>query len=134
MIPLGSGIFDFPALNRETFHGLPGLLADSLPDRYGNRLIDVWLERQGRAPGDFTPVERLCYMSTRAMGALELSPHSGRCRASPFRSRWQNSRNWLLKFYGIGPTGLCISKARRRKRRMPSSASAHRRAAIGPRR
>ena len=77
MMPLGSAIFDFPALNRETFHGLPGLLADSLPDRYGNRLIDVWLERQGRAPGDFTPVERLCYMSTRAMGALEFKPALG---------------------------------------------------------
>ncbi|HUI06636.1 MAG TPA: type II toxin-antitoxin system HipA family toxin [Verrucomicrobiae bacterium] len=77
MMPLGSGIFDFPALNRETFHGLPGLLADSLPDRYGNRLIDVWLERQGRAPGDFTPVERLCYMSTRGMGALEFKPALG---------------------------------------------------------
>jgi serine/threonine-protein kinase HipA len=77
MMPLGSGIFDFPALNRETFHGLPGLLADSLPDRYGNRLIDVWLERQGCAPGDFTPVERLCYMSTRAMGALEFKPALG---------------------------------------------------------
>lgn len=77
MMPIGAGIFDFPALNRETFHGLPGLLADSLPDRYGNRLIDVWLERQGRAPGDFTPVERLCYMSTRGMGALEFKPTLG---------------------------------------------------------
>ena len=76
-IPLRTGIFDFPALNRETFHGLPGLLADSLPDRYGNRLIDLWLARQGRAPGDFTPVERLCYMSTRGMGALEFKPALG---------------------------------------------------------
>jgi serine/threonine-protein kinase HipA len=76
-MPLGPGIFDFPTLNRETFHGLPGLLADSLPDRYGNRLIDVWLVRQGRAPGDFTPVERLCYMSTRGMGALEFKPALG---------------------------------------------------------
>jgi serine/threonine-protein kinase HipA len=77
MMPLRSGIFDFPTLKRETFHGLPGLLADSLPDRFGNRLIDVWLERQGRAPSDFTPVERLCYMSTRGMGALEFKPALG---------------------------------------------------------
>src|ERR1041385_7906499 len=77
MLPLGPGIFSFPTLNRETFHGLPGLLADSLPDRFGNRLIDLWLTRQGRAPGDFTPVERLCYMSTRGMGALEFKPALG---------------------------------------------------------
>ena len=77
MMPLRAGIFSFPALNRETFHGLPGLLADSLPDRYGNRLIDLWLARQGRAPGDFTPVERLCYMSSRGMGALEFKPALG---------------------------------------------------------
>ena len=77
MMPLRAGIFSFPALNRETFHGLPGLLADSLPDRFGNRLIDLWLTRQGRAPGDFTPVERLCYMGTRGMGALEFKPVIG---------------------------------------------------------
>lgn len=77
MLPLGPGIFSFPTLNRDTFHGLPGLLADSLPDRFGNRLIDLWLTRQGRAPGDFTPVERLCYMSTRGMGALEFKPALG---------------------------------------------------------
>ncbi len=77
MMPLGPGIFSFPTLNRETFHGLAGLLADSLPDRFGNRLIDLWLTRQGRAPGDFTPVERLCYMSTRGMGALEFKPALG---------------------------------------------------------
>jgi len=77
MMPLRTGIFLFPTLKRETFHGLPGLLADSLPDRFGNRLIDLWLTRQGRAPGDFTPVERLCYMGTRAMGALEFKPAIG---------------------------------------------------------
>jgi serine/threonine-protein kinase HipA len=77
MLPLRAGIFSFPSLNRDTFHGLPGLLADSLPDRYGNRLIDLWLARQGRAPGDFTPVERLCYMGTRGMGALEFKPAIG---------------------------------------------------------
>ena len=76
-MPLRTGIFSFASLNRGTFHGLPGLLADSLPDRYGNRLIDLWLARQGRAPGDFTPVERLCFMGTRGMGALEFKPALG---------------------------------------------------------
>lgn len=74
---LGAGIVSFPALNRDTFHGLPGLLADALPDRFGNRIIDAWLARQGRSPGDFTPVERLCYMGVRGMGALEFKPAIG---------------------------------------------------------
>ncbi|HEY4330597.1 MAG TPA: type II toxin-antitoxin system HipA family toxin [Phycisphaerae bacterium] len=75
---LGVGrIFNFPELNRQTFRGLPGLLADALPDRFGNALIDLWLARHGRAPGDFSPVERLCYMGTRAMGALEFHPVIG---------------------------------------------------------
>lgn len=70
-------IYSFPTLNRDTYRGLPGLLADALPDRYGNALIDLWLRRQGRAVGDFDPVERLCYMSTRGMGALEFRPSIG---------------------------------------------------------
>ena len=76
-LPLQPGVFSFPSLKRETFHGLPGLLADALPDRYGNRLIDLWLARQGRTGDDFTPVERLCYMGTRGMGALEFKPALG---------------------------------------------------------
>ncbi len=72
MMPLSDQIFSFPALARETFYGLPGLLADSLPDRFGNTLIDAWLARQGRNPGDFNSVERLCYTGIRGMGALEL--------------------------------------------------------------
>jgi serine/threonine-protein kinase HipA len=76
-MPRRSGIFSFPTLNRKTFNGLPGLLADCLPDRYGNALIDIWLSRQGRAKEDFTPVERLCYIGTRGMGALEFKPTIG---------------------------------------------------------
>ncbi|MDP2991127.1 MAG: type II toxin-antitoxin system HipA family toxin [Kiritimatiellota bacterium] len=76
-MPLRSGIFSFPLLKRETFHGLPGLLADALPDRFGNRIIDVWLSQQGRSAKDFTPLERLCYMGSRAMGALEFRPAIG---------------------------------------------------------
>ena len=76
-MPLAAGIYSFPALARETFHGLPGLLADSLPDRFGNALIDAWLTAQGRRPGDFSPVERLCYVGERGMGALEFVPATG---------------------------------------------------------
>lgn len=74
MMPLHRGVFSFPELNPKTFHGLPGLLADILPDRFGNRLIDLWLKTQGRSVENFTPVERLCYMGTRGMGALEFKP------------------------------------------------------------
>ena len=73
-LPLRPGRFTFPDLPRETFKGLPGLLADSLPDKFGNLLIDQWLARQGRSAASFDPVERLCYLGTRAMGALEFSP------------------------------------------------------------
>jgi serine/threonine-protein kinase HipA len=74
---LHAGVFSFPTLNKDTFHGLPGLLADALPDRFGNRIIEAWLARQGRTVNDFTPVERLCYMGTRSMGALEFKPSIG---------------------------------------------------------
>ena len=76
-MPLASDIYSFPALPRQTFHGLPGLLADSLPDRFGNALIDAWLARQGRDPGDFNAVERLCHVGRRGMGALEFLPAKG---------------------------------------------------------
>jgi serine/threonine-protein kinase HipA len=73
-LPLRAGRFSFPNLPRETFKGLPGLLADSLPDKFGNLLIDQWLAQQGRLPQSFDPVERLCYLGKRAMGALEFQP------------------------------------------------------------
>ena len=76
-MPLATGIYSFPALARETFHGLPGLLADSLPDRFGSAVIDAWLAGQGRSPGDFNSVERLCYVGVRGMGALEFAPATG---------------------------------------------------------
>lgn len=66
--------WEFPALPRDTFLGLPGLLADALPDRFGNQLIDAWLARQGRPTDSFGPVERLCYTGRRAMGALAFEP------------------------------------------------------------
>ncbi len=73
-MPLGPGVWSFPALSKETFKGLPGLLADSLPDRFGTALIDAWLVRNGRPIDDFNPVERLCYVGSRGMGALEFAP------------------------------------------------------------
>ncbi len=69
--------YRFPALSRESFSGLPGLLADSLPDRYGNALIDAWLATRGRVPESFNAIERLCYIGTRGMGALEFRPATG---------------------------------------------------------
>lgn len=66
--------YDFAGLKRESFKGLPGMLADSLPDRFGNYLIDAWLAETGRSPETCNPVERLCYIGRRGMGALEFEP------------------------------------------------------------
>ena len=77
MMPLSNQIYSFPALSQTSFHGLPGLLADSLPDKFGNALIDAWLTRQGRIPESFNAVERLCYTGSRGMGALEFVPATG---------------------------------------------------------
>lgn len=76
-MPLSDRVYVFPELPPKTFHGLPGLLADSLPDRFGNTLIDAWLATQGRTPGSFNAVERLCYTGARGMGALEFIPSTG---------------------------------------------------------
>jgi serine/threonine-protein kinase HipA len=70
----GDPIFSFPGLSRDTFLGLPGLLADALPDKFGNSIINAWLTRQGRDAGSFSPLERLCYTGRRGMGALEFAP------------------------------------------------------------
>jgi serine/threonine-protein kinase HipA len=77
MMPLGGQVYRFPALALESFHGLPGMLSDALPDKYGNALIDAWLATQGRTSADFNAVERLCYTGTRGMGALEFTPAQG---------------------------------------------------------
>ena len=76
-MPLSNRVYSFPELSRGTYHGLPGLLADSLPDRFGNALIDAWLATQGRTPESFSAVERLCYTGRRGMGALEFEPAIG---------------------------------------------------------
>ncbi|RLL51174.1 type II toxin-antitoxin system HipA family toxin [Mariprofundus sp. EBB-1] len=77
VMPLSNRIYQFPALSRQTFHGLPGLLADALPDKFGNALIDAWLATQGRESSSFNAIERLCYTGARGMGALEFSPALG---------------------------------------------------------
>ncbi len=76
-MPLSKRVYTFPELSPTSFHGLPGLLADSLPDKFGNVLIDAWLASQGRQPDSFNAVERLCYTGNRGMGALEFEPVMG---------------------------------------------------------
>ncbi len=81
-MPLSSSrrTFEFPALRKkidpstDTFKGLPGLLADMLPDRYGNELINSWLAQRGRPQNSMNPIEMLCFIGTRGMGALEFEP------------------------------------------------------------
>ncbi len=79
-IAQGSQIYSFPELRKgrnyteDTFKGLPGLLSDALPDKYGNKLINVWLARQGRPEESMNPVEKLCFIGMRGMGALEFEP------------------------------------------------------------
>lgn len=73
-IKRGNRIYEFKRLGKETFYGLPGLLSDALPDKFGTTLINAWLASQGRSAGSMNPVERLCYMGKRGMGALEFEP------------------------------------------------------------
>ena len=79
-MPRKNQIYTFRDLSKETFKGLPGMLSDSLPDKFGNALIDVWRAKQGRTLASFNPVERLCYIGQRGMGALEFKPSSNRGR------------------------------------------------------
>jgi len=77
-MPIGNAagkIFSFPELrDKKTFKGLPGLLADMLPDRFGDKLINTWLSNLGRPSGGINPVETLCFIGTRGIGALEVEP------------------------------------------------------------
>ncbi len=91
-MPINSSnrIYRFPNLRKEkdasvdTFKGLPGLLADSLPDRYGNQLINIWLAQQGRPANSMNPVEQLCFIGSRGMGALEFEPAQFRAAKQTF--------------------------------------------------
>jgi serine/threonine-protein kinase HipA len=74
-MPVSERIYSFKELrDTSTFKGLPGLLADSLPDKYGNELINIWLARNGRPENSLNPVELLCFIGSRGMGALEFEP------------------------------------------------------------
>lgn len=76
MMPVKQGrIYSFGNLNRDVFYGLPGMLADSLPDTYGRALFDKWLSMVGRTSGN--PIETLCFLGQRCMGALEFEPATG---------------------------------------------------------
>jgi serine/threonine-protein kinase HipA len=78
LMPVGGtqGLFVFPSL-APSFHRLPGLLADALPDKFGNALIDAWMARRGIGKESVTALDRLAYMGKRSMGALELRPAMG---------------------------------------------------------
>ncbi len=73
-MPLSNVTYSFRSLPEQTFYGLPGMVADSLPDRFGNIVINRYLESQGRAPDSLSVIERLCYTGKRGMGALEYEP------------------------------------------------------------
>lgn len=76
MMPVQQGrVYSFGNINKDTFNGLPGMLADSLPDTYGRALFDQWLTLTGRTSGN--PVETLCFLGQRCMGALEFEPATG---------------------------------------------------------
>ena len=73
MMPVQEGrVYSFAGLDRETYKGLPGMLADSLPDTYGRALFDRWLALTGRTSSN--PIETLCFLGKRCMGALEFEP------------------------------------------------------------
>jgi serine/threonine-protein kinase HipA len=82
LMPLSQGrrLYSFPETRRgrgdafDTFKGLPGLLADMLPDKYGNQLINAWLVQNGRPTDSLNPVELLCFIGKRGVGALEIKP------------------------------------------------------------
>lgn len=73
-MPLSNATYSFPSLSEETYKGLPGMLADSLPDKFGNIVINRYLESQGRERDSLTTIEKLCYTGQRGMGALEYEP------------------------------------------------------------
>ena len=73
-----SRLYQFTNLNQETFLGLPGMLADCLPDKFGNNIINEYLSSQNLTSDNFNPVDRLLYMGDRAMGAFEFFPSEER--------------------------------------------------------
>ena len=74
LMRVSKATFSFSELPWRSFRGLPGMLADSLPDKFGNAVLDEWLKAQDRDPASLSPIERLCYTGSRGMGALEFRP------------------------------------------------------------
>ncbi len=74
LLPLQKGIFKFTNRNDKTFKGLPEFIADALPDKFGNQLIDSYFASKGRSPASITVLERLSYTGAKAIGALEFEP------------------------------------------------------------
>lgn len=134
-MPLRPEPYAFPTLAYDAFKGLPGMLADSLPDRYGNALINRWLARQGRPPESASAVERLCYMGIRGMGALEFAPTKG---PDPTEEEDIQVAELVSLASGSSPSATASRRRSPRARRKTgcsrSSASACRRAARGRRR
>jgi serine/threonine-protein kinase HipA len=83
-LPLRKGSFAFPNLSYDTYKGLPAVFADSLPDDFGNALINAWLARKGFDSANFTALDRLLYTGKRGMGALEYEPASTTIGAAAF--------------------------------------------------
>ncbi|MBU2878236.1 MULTISPECIES: type II toxin-antitoxin system HipA family toxin [Aliiglaciecola] len=73
-MPLSKQIYTFPETDFAAFKGLPGLVADSLPDDFGNAVINAWVASQGKSAKDISPLQRLKYTGTRGMGALTFAP------------------------------------------------------------
>jgi serine/threonine-protein kinase HipA len=74
--------FVFTQLPERTFRRLPAMLADALPDDFGNALVDAWMAREGVEKDQITPLDRLAYMNKRGLGALEFRPARGATRPS----------------------------------------------------
>ena len=75
-MPISGRVYEFPGI-ADSFHGVPGMIADSLPDKFGNAVISRWLSDQGKTDADFNVIDRLCYTGKRGMGALEYVPSTG---------------------------------------------------------
>lgn len=82
-MPLTSEVYSFPALPKETFKGLPGVFADSLPDDFGNAVINQWLAKQGKDKNEFGALDRLLYIGKRGMGGLEYEPALANDQSAP---------------------------------------------------
>lgn len=74
VMPLSNAVYEFPSLAGTSFYGAPGLVADSLPDKFGNKIIERWLAEEGKSISEFNVIDRLCYTGKRGMGALEYEP------------------------------------------------------------